>query len=163
MKTKALTIIFFAVMLSAATMASEQHRRVEIRIDADEGHDGQMQSFRFDSDEAVFDLDELQLGESRAYVDKDGNNLYVVRTEEGFDFDLNGKKISLPSFSEFGDITKMHSGDETHVIRQAHKVRIASGEDIEGMDLDIDLNFGDMDIHGLHEIEIVEEEVDVTN
>jgi len=30
MSTKALTIIFFALMLSAAAMASEQQRRIEI-------------------------------------------------------------------------------------------------------------------------------------
>jgi len=34
MRTKALTIIFFALMLSAATLASEQQRRVEIRAEA---------------------------------------------------------------------------------------------------------------------------------
>ena len=163
MKTKALTIIFFALMLSAATLASEQHRRVEVLIEADEGHDGEMQSFRFDSDEAGFDLEELQLGESRAYVDADGNNLYVVRTEEGFDFDLNGRKISLPSFSEHGDITMIHMGDEAHVLRSVQKVKMVSSDDVDGLDLDIELNFDDMDIHGIHEIQIVEEEVDVTN
>ena len=34
MRTKALIIIFFVLMLSAATLASEQHRRVAIRAEA---------------------------------------------------------------------------------------------------------------------------------
>ena len=163
MRTKALTIIFFALMLSAAAMASEQHRRIELMVEADDGHDGDITSFRFDSDEAGFDLDELQLGESRAYVDEDGNNLYVVRTEDGFDFDLNGRKISLPDFSKHGDITMLHANDETHVLRQVHKVRMISGDEIDGLDLDIELNFDDMDIHGEHEIHVIKKEVDVTN
>ncbi len=163
MRTKALTIIFFALMLSAATLASEQHRQIKVLIEAGEGHDGEMQLFRFDSDEAGFDLDVLQLGESRAYVDAEGNNLYVVRTEDGFDFDLNGRKISLPDFSKHGDITMMHAGDETHVVRSVQKIKLISGDDIDGLDLDIELNFDDMDIHGDHEIHVIKKEVDVTN
>jgi hypothetical protein len=128
MKTKALIIIFFALMLSAAAMASEKQRHIQIHVDAQEGHDTEIQSFRFDSDTAGFDLEELQLGESRAYVDEEGNNLYVVRTEDGFDFDINGRKFSLPDF------TSIHN---------------------EYSD--------DMEIHEIHKIRIVREEVDVTN
>jgi hypothetical protein len=128
MKTKALIIIFFALMLSAAALASEKQRHMQIHIDAHDGHDSEMQSFRFSGDDAGFDLEELQLGESRAYVDADGNNLFVVRTENGFDFDLNGRKISLPDFTRIDD---------------------------EYSD--------DMEIHELHEVRIVREEVDVTN
>jgi hypothetical protein len=163
MRTKALIIIFFALMLSAATFASEQQRRVEVRVEAHDGHDGEMQSFRFDSDEAGFDLDELQLGESRAYVDAEGNNLYVVRTEEGFDFDLNGRKISMPDFSDHGDFTMMHSDDQVHVLRSVQKIEMVTEDGIGDLDLDIELNFGDMDIHGDHEIYVIKEEVDVTN
>ena len=163
MRTKALTIIFFALMLSAAAMASEQQRRIAIMVEADDGHDGDITSFRFDSDEAGFDLDELQLGESRAYVDEDGNNLYVVRTEEGFDFDLNGRKISLPDFTKHGNITMMHAGNGTHVVRSVQKIRIDTDNGIDDLDLDIELNFDDMDIHGDHEIYVVKKEVDVTN
>ena len=163
MKTKALTIIFFAMMLSAATFASEQQRRVEVRVEAHDGHDGEMQSFRFDSDEAGFELDELQLGESRAYVDAEGNNLYVVRTEDGFDFDLNGRKISLPDFADFGDTEMFHSGDEVHMLRSVQKIEMVTVDEIGDMDLDIELNFDDIDIHGDHEIYVIKEEVDVTN
>ena len=159
MKTKALIIIFFALMLSAAAMASEKQRHIQIHVDAHEGHDTDVQSFRFDSDEAGFDLEALQLGESRTYVDEDGNNLYVVRTEDGFDFDLNGRKISLPDFTSgdmmfIGDIDEAHG--QKHVIR---KVKIM------GMIADDGSNeySDDMEIHEMHEIRIVREEVDVTN
>lgn len=159
MKTKALIIIFFALMLSAAAMASEQQRHIQIRLDAQEGHDTELQSLRFDSDEAGFDLEELQLGESRAYVDADGNNLFVVRTEDGFDFDINGRKISLPDFTG-DDMMFIHDADDAHgekqIIRKMKMIKIDSD------DFGIDYS-DDMEIHELHEVRIVREEVDVTN
>ena len=123
MRAKELTIIFFALMLSAAALASEKQRHVQIHVDAQDGHDSEMQSFRFNSDDAGFDLRELQLGESRAYVDADGNNLFVVRTEDGFDFDLNGRKISLPDFT--GDDIEISDDTKTH---EVHKIRIVREE-----------------------------------
>ncbi len=39
MKAKGLIIIFFALMLSAATLASEKQRRMEMRVEADAGQD----------------------------------------------------------------------------------------------------------------------------
>ena len=55
MKTKALIIIFFALMLSAAALASEKQRHMQIHIDAQDGHDSEMQSFRFSSDDEYSD------------------------------------------------------------------------------------------------------------
>jgi hypothetical protein len=159
MKTKALIIIFFALMLSAAAVASEKQRHVQIHVDAQDGHDTDIQSFRFDSDDAGFDLEELQLGESRAYVDEDGNNLFVVRTEDGFDFDLNGHKISLPDFTN-DEMMFVRDGNDAHgekqIIRKMKMIKIDSN------DFGIDFT-DDMEIHELHEIRIVREEVDVTN
>jgi len=159
MKIKALIIIFFALMLSAAAMASEKQRHVQIHVDAQDGHDADIQSFRFNSDDAGFDLEELQLGESRAYVDADGNNLFVVRTEDGFDFDLNGHKISLPDFTG-DDMMFIHDGDDAHGEKQiTRKMKMIK---IDSDNFGIDFT-DDMEIHELHEVRIVREEVDVTN
>jgi hypothetical protein len=159
MRAKAPTIIFFALMLSAATLASEKQRHVRIHVDAQEGHGTNIQSFRFDSDETGFDLEELQLGESRAYVDEDGNNLFVVRTENGFDFDINGRKFSMPDITS-GDMIFNGDGDEAH--GEKHVIRKVK---IMGMISDDGSNeySDDMEIHEMHEIRIVREEVDVTN
>ncbi len=161
MRAKELTIVFFALMLSAAALASEMQRHVELRIDARQGQSGAVESFRFDSEEAGFDLAELQLGESRSYIDKEGNNLFVVRTEAGFDFDLNGRKISLPDItSEDLHMMVAHDGDESHgqkhAIRKVKVIKMESGEDTNEYS-------DDVKIHEAHEIRIVREEVDVTN
>ena len=159
MKTKALIIIFFALLLSAAAMASEKQRHIQIRVDVQESNDTEIQSLRFDSDVAGFDLEALQLGESRAYVDEDGNNLFVVRTEDGFDFDINGRKISLPDFTR-GDMMIMSDGAEMHGEKHVmRKVKIIKMDSDDGNNEYSD----DMGIHDAHEIRIVREEVDVTN
>jgi hypothetical protein len=177
-KTQRLTIIFFAMLLSVATFASEKQRHIQLQVQSDEGEAAGMQAFRFDSDEAGFNLDELQLGESRSYIDEVGNNMFVVRTEEGFDFDINGRKISVPDFSKHGDVMVMHDGDESHserhVIRKVEKVEMVSVGNanelvmpielnLELTELDIELNFDDMDIHEGHETIVFEKEVNVTN
>jgi hypothetical protein len=161
MRAKELTIVFFALMLSIAAFASEKQQRIELRVDASQGQDGAIQSFRFDSEEAGFDLAELQLGESRSYVDAEGNNLFVVRTEAGFDFDLNGRKISLPDItSEDLHMMVVHDGDESHgqkhAVRKVKIIKMESGEDINEYS-------DDVKIHEAHEIHIVRKEVDVTN
>ena len=161
MKAKDITVLFFALMLSAAALASEKQRHVQIHVDAQEGQDATMQTFRFDSDAIDFDVRELQLGESRSFIDKEGNNLFVVRTEEGFDFNVNGREISMPDFTE-GDVDAMimqHGDDihgENHVIRGKRQIEMMTDEDIH-------IISEDMELHEVHEIHIVREEVDVTN
>ena len=161
MKAKDITVLFFALMLSAAALASEKQRHVQIHVDAQEDHDAAMQSFRFDSDAIDFDLRELQLGESRSFIDEEGNNLFVVRTEKGFDFNVNGREISMPDFTE-GDVDAMimqHGDDihgEKHVVRGIRQIEMMTDEDIHEIS-------EDMELHEVHEIRIVREEVDVTN
>ena len=90
-------------MLSLAAVAgehaSEHAQRVEIKIKADDG-EGEATKFSFSSADDDFSLQDLQLGESRSFVDADGNTLYVVRTEDGFDMNVNGKQISIPDVLE---------------------------------------------------------------
>jgi hypothetical protein len=177
-KKQRLTIIFFAMLLSVAAFASEKQRHIQLKVQTDEGEAASMTAFRFDSDKAGFNLDELQLGESRSYIDEAGNNMFVVRTEDGFDFDINGRKISLPGFSTHGDMMIMHDGDDsiskTHVIRTVERVEMVSvGDadelampielDLELSELDIELNFDDMEIHEGHETIVIRKEVNVTN
>lgn len=110
--------ILFALMLSVAAWASEtQEKRMKIVV---ETQDADTSVLRFDSDEAGFTLDELQLGESRSIVDKDGNTLFVVRTEDGFEFDVDGKKIKVPNIDIDEDVhfDGDHEKHEVHVVKK---------------------------------------------
>lgn len=159
MTIKSIAAIALAFVLSAAALAGETHqKRVAIHIDTDgDGH--AVQAVRFDSETAGFDLDELQLGESRAFVDEDGNNLFVVRTENGYDFDVNGRKIAVPDPASFGDSTTLHENHaadgQTHIVR---KVRVIRTGDDEGTEINEEVL---IDEH--HEVHVLPPEVNEPN
>ena len=50
-----------------------------------------------DSNDMGFNLDDLQVGESRSVVDDDGRSILVTRSDDGFSFTVDGKTIDLPA------------------------------------------------------------------
>lgn len=49
-----------------------------------------------DSESLGFELRDLQVGENRSVVDKNGQNVLITREAEGFRFDVDGKTIQMP-------------------------------------------------------------------
>ena len=100
MTAKGITVSIFALVLGAAAFAGEEHRmHVELALDDDQTG---AQVFRFDSQDAGFNLHDMQVGESRTITGESGETALVVRTEDGFEFDVNGKKIKM------GDVGATH-------------------------------------------------------
>jgi len=158
MTLKALTAILMTVVVSLAALASEQRRmHVEIAIDAD---GDAVQAFSFDSDQAGFDLEQMQIGESQTITDASGNAALVTRTEDGFQFDVNGKTIDVPDHtSAVADIDT-----DVHVMKEVRKIKIMeSGENV--VLIEADSSHGDHGIHSEeeHEVIIIKKEVDVAN
>ena len=88
MSSKAIVVCIFALMLGAATFAAEQHRmRVEIAVD-----DSGTEVLRFDGVDSDFALHDMQVGESHTITGESGKTAFVVRTEDGFEFDIDGEK-----------------------------------------------------------------------
>lgn len=122
-RIKGVAVFLMTLAMSVAAWAAEtQEKRMKIVV---ETHDADESVLRFDSDEAGFSLDELQLGESRSIVDKDGNTLFVVRTEDGFEFDVGGRKIEVPDLTAEG-LEDMDIHEHVHVDgeHEEHEVRI---------------------------------------
>ena len=117
MQYKGIIASFFALMLGAAAFAGEQHRmQVELAVDGDES-----QGFRFDSANAGFEIHDLQVGESRTITGESGETAMVTRTQDGFEFDVNGKKIRM------GDMaTPIH----TATLHGEHDVLVNAGDDV---------------------------------
>jgi hypothetical protein len=100
MTGKSIVVSVFALVLGAAAFAGEEHRmHVELALDDDQTG---AQVFRFDSQDAGFNLHDMQVGESRTITGESGETALVVRTEDGFEFDINGKKIQM------GDVGAAH-------------------------------------------------------
>ena len=79
--------------------------------------------FKFNSDDLGFDLDEMQVGESRSIVDESGKAILVTRGEEGFSFNIDGETIELPKLrgGKHGGMHWIADGGESdidvHVMR----------------------------------------------
>lgn len=60
--------------------------------------DATQEEVRVDLDDETlgFRLADMQVGENRAVVDKNGQNVLITREENGFKFDVDGKTIRTP-------------------------------------------------------------------
>ena len=96
MNLKATALISWACLMATSAIAGEEHR-TRIKIEVDDDASGQ-QSFSFDSLDAGFDLDSMAVGETRTLTDRAGNMADVRRTDNGFEFDINGETIELDDF-----------------------------------------------------------------
>ena len=95
MKLKTPMLFFWVVLIAGAAIAGEERQtRIEIVVE-DDTTGGQ--SFLFDSEDAGFDLHSLAVGETRTLTDRHGSSADIRRTDDGFQFDVNGKTIDLMS------------------------------------------------------------------
>ena len=98
-----------AIGLFGAALAQEEtHVKIEYS-----GNDGDHDAMRIvlDSDERGFNLHDMQEGENRSVVDKEGRTILVTREADGFVFDVDGKSVKMPMLhGEHGTIA-MVNGD----------------------------------------------------
>jgi hypothetical protein len=154
------------VVVSLAALASEQRRmHVEIEID-DDG--GAAQAFSFNSDQAGFDLQQMQVGESQTITDASGNAALVTRTEAGFQFDVDGKTIDIPDHKSAHGLIVIDEVEDVdtdvRVMKEVRKIKIMeSGEDV--VLIGADSSHDDHGIHSEeeHEVIIIKKEIDVAN
>lgn len=72
---------------------------------------------RISSTEQGFNLHDMQLGESHTLGAKDGRPVLVTRLADGYSFDVDGRRISMPLI-ENGKGSRQHK--EVHIMRRMH-------------------------------------------
>ncbi len=89
-----LTSVAALGLASGAFAGDEGHMSMSIAVVDDATHE----EVRVDLDDATlgFSLEDMQVGENRAVVDKNGQNVLITREENGFKFDVDGKTIRTP-------------------------------------------------------------------
>ena len=83
-----------AIGLFGVAIAQDQ-TRVQIEVISDDG-DHEAVRLELDSDDMGFNLHDMQEGENRSIVDKDGRTILVTRNADGYSFDVDGKTIDMP-------------------------------------------------------------------
>jgi len=75
-----------------------------------------------DSDEMGFSLHDMQEGENRSVVDKQGRTILVTREADGYTFDVDGKTIKMPLLKGVhGGMAMMRGGNADNVdVRVLH-------------------------------------------
>jgi hypothetical protein len=83
-----------AIGLFGVAIAQDQ-TRVQIEVIADDT-DHEAVRIELDSDDMGFNLHDMQEGENRSIVDKEGRAILVTRNADGYSFDVDGKTIDMP-------------------------------------------------------------------
>ena len=83
-----------AIGLFGVAVAQDQ-ARVQIEVISDDA-DHDAVRIELDSDDMGFNLHDMQEGENRSIVDKDGRTILVTRNADGYSFDVDGKTIDMP-------------------------------------------------------------------
>ena len=180
---RALVLCFWACLIATAAVAGEEYRtKIEIAVDGDGGKD---RILRFDSADPDVDIESMEVGESRVIKDSDGNDVTVLRTEDGFEFDVEGEKIEIAGLhGDHDDHAVVEKHQKVRVIKShnADGVTIISGEEIDadtraalekvlkdaGKDVEIvfidgsELGDGE-ELQGNREVRVIKKEIDVTN
>ena len=147
MRVKQLTMLAVIGLFATTVWSGEEmHHTMKIAIvEADGDSETRIE---LDSDDLGFSLHEMQVGENRSIVDKEGRSILVTRGEENFTFEVDGKTIEMPVFGghdganvwvskgEFEsdvdvDVRVMHDGMAPHAMFAEEGVMIISGKEID--------------------------------
>ena len=126
-------VFFWGCLVATAAVAGPDHMtEIKVVVDGDEtGH----RVIRLDSDNEDFDFRDLSVGESEVIKDSDGNDVTVLRTENGFEFDVEGEKIEIGGLHGDHHMMKLHKAhDVDDIVIEKHKqVRMIKTSDANGV------------------------------
>ena len=133
MTARAFVLLVWVCLIATAAVAGEE-RRTEIKIAVD-GDAGEHKVLRFDSADSDLDIDSMAVGESQVITDSDGNEVTVLRTEDGLEIDVEGEKIEIGGLHDDHEFAMLHgTHDVDDIIVEKHKqVRVIKSHDTNGV------------------------------
>ena len=174
------TLFLWVCLIATAAVAGEEQRtHIKIAV-AGDGKDHQV--IEFNSQDSDIDLENLAIGESKSLTDTAGKEVTVTRTENGLEFDVEGKKIEIDGHDMDNIIIEKHKN--VRVIKSDNKdgVTIISGNEIDAearakieeilkdagenggvMFIDGSELHDDMQAHENREVHIIKKEINVTD
>ena len=131
MSLRTITLFFWGCLIATAAVAGEEHKmKVEIAID---GEGDSHRVFKWHGDGTS--LDDLEVGESKTITDDDGNEVTLMRTEDGLEIEVEGEKIELMNFDGEFDIDVLHGEHESEdVMIKGHKtIKVVKAGSADGV------------------------------
>lgn len=96
MRLKQVAMVFVTVLFATAAFSGDKVReKIEIKVVSDDS--GGESVVVLDSETLGFNMHDMQVGENRSVVDKNGRAVLITRKEDGFTLDVDGKTIDLPA------------------------------------------------------------------
>jgi len=125
---KITSLIALTAMFVGATTLAETEKQMKIHV-ATDGVGHEATEIRLSGADMDFDLQDMQVGETRSVVDESGRSVLITRQEDGFEFNIDGKVINMPDMhGEFATLVNHEIEDgEVHKMR-AHKMVMADGD-----------------------------------
>lgn len=120
--TKRTSFLALCALVLGATAIAQDHESV-FKLAIDDGTAEGAVDIEINSTEQNLDLDELQLGESRAVTTTDGRPVTVTRTEDAFDFNVDGRTVSMPISHHEEASPAHHSASGKKVHKEVHVMR----------------------------------------
>lgn len=101
MKTLKLVALGLTLVLGVAALADVKEKH-EMKIVVQGMSDDGSTSFHWVSDDSGFDMQNMQVGETHSIIDDAGRSVLITRQEEGFEFDIDGRKVVVPKMGAHG-------------------------------------------------------------
>lgn len=97
------SLVLMAVLgLASTALAGEvKHRSLSIAVVDDETR--AEARVELDEESLGFELEDMQVGENRAVIDNNGQNVLITREDDGYRFDVGGKTIRAPLYHSTAD------------------------------------------------------------
>ncbi len=118
------TIAFFGTAMAG----DEVERKVAVKVVVAGDNSSDSSGYTWSSDAMDFDMQDLEVGETRVLDNESGKTVSVTRGADGYSFDIDGKTIEMPDISAHGTHMAFVSADDIE-----HEIDIAEAIDIEVM------------------------------
>ena len=97
------TVAALAALLLATASPAGQEKHMNLSIAVIDEATNEEVRVDLDGESLGFDLEAMQVGENRAVVDENGQNVLITREEDGYRFDVDGKTVRAPLHHEADD------------------------------------------------------------
>jgi hypothetical protein len=134
MNIRNILLLLASFALAGVALAGEETKmKMTIALIDSDSHDEIR--LELDGDELGFNLHDMQEGENRSIVDKDGRNVLITREADGYTFDIDGKTIKMPLFDgKRHHATWVSDGNaEDFDIHVMHDRTMANATSLEGV------------------------------